>query len=51
MKELKERVRLVQDLDRLADAMVRQAVDTAKNYNFKDEKYYVPQIRKVLVAI
>lgn len=51
MEELRERVRLVQDLDRLADAMVRQSVHIAENYDVKDEEYYIPQTRKVLVAV
>ncbi len=51
MEELKERVRLVQDLDRLADTMVLQAVNLAKNYDVEDEEYYIPQTRKVLVAV
>ncbi len=51
MEKLKERVRLVQDLDCLADAMVLQAVNLAKNYDVEDEEYYIPQTRKVLVAV
>lgn len=51
IEELKERVRLVQDFDRLADAIVRQAVHIAENYDVKDEEYYIPQSRKVLVAV
>ena len=50
MYQLKERVRLVQELDRLADALVQQAVTMAQNYSVAEEEYYLPQTRKVLVA-
>ena len=50
MHQLKERVRLVQELDRLADALVQQAVTMAQNYSVAEEEYYLPQTRKVLVA-
>lgn len=49
MHELKERVRLVQELDRLADCLVETAVYLAENFTVEDEEYFVPQVRKVLV--
>ena len=49
MYELKERVRLVQELDRLADCLVETAVYLAENFTVEDEEYLVPQVRKVLV--
>lgn len=49
MYELKERVRLVQELDRLADCLVETAVYLAENFTVEDEEYFVPQVRKVLV--
>ncbi len=49
MHELKERVRLVQELDKLADRLVQKAVYLAENFTVKDERYFIPQVRKVLV--
>lgn len=48
---LRERVRLVQEFDRLADDMVRRAVELAKSCTVVDEEYLVPQSRKVMVAV
>lgn len=48
--ELRERVRLVQELDQLADRMVDRAVYFAKNYTVEDEEYFISQSRKILVA-
>lgn len=50
MDELRERVRLVQEFDRLADRLVEQAVYLAKTCIVQEEEYFVPQIRKVLVS-
>lgn len=49
--EIRRRVRLVQSFDKLADALVQQAVDMAKHYSVEEEEYLVPQVRKVLVPI
>ena len=49
MEELKERVRLVQELDHLADRMVAAAVNLCRCYEIQEETIYVPQKRKVLV--
>ncbi len=49
MDELKERVRLIQEFDRLADRMVERAIHIANNYTIEDEEYFVPKVRKVLV--
>ena len=49
MDELKDRVRLIQDFDRLADRIVDRAIDIAKHYSIEEEEYYVPKVRKVLV--
>lgn len=51
LTELRDRVRLVQEFDSLADAIVRRAVDIAKNYSVEDEEYLVTRTRKVLMAI
>lgn len=49
MADLRDRVRLVQELDRLADQMVDKAVCFARHYAVKEEEYFFPQMRKVLV--
>ena len=49
--EIRRRVRLVQSFDKLADALVQQAVDMTKHYSVEEEEYLVPQVRKVLVPI
>ena len=49
--ELRERVSLVQELDSLADRLVKQAVSIAENYSVEDEEYYVAKTRKVLVPV
>lgn len=50
LDELRDRVRLVQEFDRLADRLVKQAVYLAKNYSVQEEEYFVPQTRKALVS-
>ena len=51
MSDLRERVSLVQELDSLADRLVKQAVSIAENYLVEDEEYYVAKTRKVLVPV
>lgn len=48
--ELRSRVKLVQELDQLADAIVQQAVQLAESCTVEEEEYFVPQTRKVLVT-
>ena len=50
MSELRDRVKLVQELDSLADDLVSQAIHMANEYDVVEEEYYVPQTRRVLVA-
>ena len=50
LSELRERVKLVQELDSLADDLVSQAIHMAKEYDVVEEEYLVPQTRRVLVA-
>lgn len=50
IEELKERVRLVQELDQLADQMVLTAVRLCRNYEIQTETIYVPQKRRVLIS-
>lgn len=50
LSELRERVKLVQELDSLADDLVSQAIRMANEYDVVEEEYFVPQTRRVLVA-
>mgnify|MGYP000822382575 CR=1 FL=1 len=50
LSELRDRVKLVQELDSLADDLVSQAVHMAKAFDVVEEAYYVPQTRHVLFA-
>lgn len=47
--QLRERVRLVQEFDRLADSMVSEALELARTCTVEEEEYLVPKTRKVLV--
>lgn len=49
IQDLRDRVRLVQELDALADDMVRQAVEMARNYSVMEVEIQVPQTHQVLV--
>lgn len=49
MYELRERVKLVQELDQLADRMVESAVQLAKRSQVVEEMFFIPQTRKVLI--
>lgn len=48
VSELRARVKLVQELDSLADELVSQAISMAKAYDIVEEEYLVPQTRRVL---
>lgn len=50
IEALRDRVGLVQDFDRLADEMVTQAIQFAKDYEIKEVEVCVPQTQRVLVA-
>ena len=50
LSELRERVKLVQELDSLADDLVSQAIRMANEYDVGEVEYFVPQTRHVLVA-
>ena len=50
IQELRDRVRLIQDFDRLADEMVAQAVQFAENYEIEEVEVCIPQTQRVLVA-
>lgn len=49
LQELRDRVRLIQELDALADDMVQLAVEMARNYTVLEVEVQVPQTRSVLV--
>ena len=49
IEELKERVKLVQEFDHLADRIVEEAAYIAENYHVEEETYSVPTSRKILV--
>mgnify|MGYP003306986248 FL=1 len=49
IQDLRDRVRLVQELDALADEMVRQAVQMARDYDVVEVEISVPQTRRILV--
>lgn len=48
--ELRERVKLVQELDQLADRMVESALRLAKKSQVVEEMFFIPQTRKVLIT-
>ena len=50
IEALRDRVRLVQDFDRLADEMVTQAIQFAKDYEIEEVEVCIPQTQQVLVA-
>ena len=50
LPELRDRVKLVQDLDALADRMVEQAIQMAKDYSVMEVQISVPQTVMVMRA-
>jgi len=50
LPELRDRVRLVQELDALADRMVELGIQMAKDYSVMEVEISIPQTQKVLVA-
>jgi hypothetical protein len=50
MYALRERVKLVQDFDRVTDALIALAVKMVSDYSVENETYFVPKTRKVLVG-
>jgi len=51
MGQLRERVKLVQEFDQLADDIVQEAIYIAQNYEIQDETYTVEKTRQVLVPL
>lgn len=50
-EELRDRVKLVQEFDTLADSIVFLVTHIAENYSIREEIYYEPKTRKVLQQI
>lgn len=50
LEELRERVKLVQDLDALADSIVLEVRELAENCSVQEEIYYEQKTRKVLAG-
>jgi len=48
--QLRDRVELVQGFDKLADAMVEEALWLAKNFDVQEESYFVEKTRPILVS-
>jgi len=51
LSELRERVELVQDLDRLCDDIAAEYFDICRNYRITEEEILVPKMIKVLEPI
>ena len=51
LSQLRERVELVQDFDRLCDTIASEYVDICKNYRIAEEEILVPKTIKVLEPI
>ena len=51
LSEIRERVELVQDFDRLCDCVVAEYVDTCQKYRIAEEEILVPKTIKVLEPI
>ena len=49
INKLRDRVRLIQEFDHLADQMVAEAIYLAKNYTVEEEEIFLPQKQKILV--
>jgi len=51
LSEIRQRVELVQDFDRLCDDIVSAFIDTCKNYRITEEEILIPKTIKVLEPI
>jgi len=51
LSELRERVELVQDFDRLCETIVSSYIDICKNYRITEEEILVPKTIKVLEPV
>jgi hypothetical protein len=51
LRELRERVELVQEFDKLADSIVTEYVELCRNYRITEEEILVPKTIKVLEPV
>ena len=51
LSEIRQRVELVQDFDKLCEAIVAEYIDTCLNYRISEEEILVPQTIKVLEPV
>ena len=51
LSELRERVELVQDFDKLCETIVFSYIDICKNYRITEEEILVPKTIKVLEPV
>ncbi len=51
LSELRERVELVQDFDRLCDEIISAFIDTCRNYRIAEEEILVPKTIRVLEPV
>ena len=51
LSEIRERVELVQDFDKLCDDIVSAFIDTCRNYRISEEEILVPKTIKVLEPV
>jgi len=51
LSEIRERVELVQDFDRLCETIVAEFIDICRNYRITEEEILVPKTIKVLEPV
>jgi hypothetical protein len=51
LREIRERVELVQDFDKMCDSIVGEFIDTCRNYRITEEEILVPETIKVLEPV
>ena len=51
LSEIRERVELVQDFDRLCDDIITEYIELCKNYRITEEEILVPKTIKVLEPV
>jgi hypothetical protein len=51
LSEIRERVELVQDFDKLCDEIVKTFIDTCRNYRIVKEEILVPKTIKILEPV
>jgi len=51
IEELRQRVKLVQEFDQLADNIISEYIHTCRNYRITQEEIFVPETIKVLEPV